>query len=93
MAYIDRDKVLNILRKRQRIHAEDGDGGCADSLWEMCEAIAVLPTADAVEVVRCKDCVHGQYSKGGYLCEYDKYAYYAASHFCSYGERFEEGGE
>ena len=54
------------------------------------------PAADAVEVVRCKDCKHridnkefvrGHYCKkrpsnGGYFCE--------DNDFCSYGERKEE---
>lgn len=48
--YINREKALHILRARYDIHQENGDGGCADTLWDMFEAIEKLPAADVVEV-------------------------------------------
>ena len=51
-------------------------------------AIDAVPTIDAVEVVRCKDCKHYYYSAYAMRCvcdfdnkEWDK------DDFCSYGER------
>lgn len=53
--YIDREKVLDILRARQSLHQEEGDGGCADSLLDMCLAIEDLPEADVVETVKISE--------------------------------------
>lgn len=64
-------------------------------------AIDALPTEDAVEVVRCKDCKHfGMYEFGDgsdgaqpacLTIEYDGFVRFATSvepdHFCSHGER------
>ena len=53
------------------------------------------PTADVVEVVRCKDCKHGHRNGSGqlighYICEYDQNGCLKSSaHFCSYGESSE----
>ena len=63
------------------------------SLDKLIDRVWSIPTADVVEVVRCKDCKHrrddedfasGHYcakrpQNGGYFCEDDD--------FCSYGER------
>lgn len=50
-----------------------------------------IPTADVVEVVRCRDCVH--YQNGG--CNHFGYYTYAPEvdedDYCSYGEM--KGGE
>lgn len=70
-------------------------------------AINGTPTADVVEVVRCKDCKYGRpidktkepekYFKGDCIvCECwnvvgDKPTIYIPHHFCSYGEREERG--
>ena len=52
--------------------------------------------ADVVEVVRCKDCIHyktdteycREHNKG--YCEWDNVVK-SKRHFCSYGERKDEG--
>ena len=66
--------------------------------WTESEAAAVRaflikqPTVDAVEVVRCRDCLFG---KGEVICTNPKCtkSYYGCpvppDHFCSYGERRE----
>ena len=52
-----------------------------------------LPTVDAVEVVRCKDCKYGFLTDdGSYSCDHvDEYYGWGyrtkADDFCSYGER------
>lgn len=49
--------------------------------------------ADVAEVVRCKDCKHGQKNnygqlRGHYICEYDQDGVLKPiNHFCGYGER------
>ena len=55
------------------------------------------PTADVVEVVRCRDCKYCYYYDVPklYECEYhgssdDAVEYVQPTHYCSYGERREE---
>ena len=50
--------------------------------------IVELPSADAVDVVRCKDCKHYDLAKNGFngVCN-RQYATFYADDFCSYGER------
>ena len=62
--------------------------------------IVNAPTVDAVEVVRCKDCVYGKLDKAAYYhdvygdendttlyhCLYG-FGHNKGEHFCSYGER------
>ena len=64
---------------------------------DLIEIIETQPTVDAVEVVRCKDCVHsGQCTKeivmkmrvGSYL-----YCPMGNEGFCSHGERKEDAEE
>lgn len=77
-----RDKPCNI---------KDGEL-CTDNIANYIrEAVKEeTPTADVVEVVRCKDCKHFTYDNGGCcgfgvgLCFVDE------NQFCSYGERREE---
>lgn len=47
------------------------------------------PTADVVEVVRCKDCVHSSYY--GKICHYRVGTDVSPEHYCSYGERKDDG--
>lgn len=60
------------------------------------ELIRSIPAADVVEIVRCKDCKHflfdTEYCKEhnrGY-CEFDN-TIKTRNHFCSYGERKNNG--
>ena len=53
-----------------------------------------VPTADAVEIVRCKDCKYSRVIKRFRRCEHPNDATPICSiddmHYCSYGERREE---
>lgn len=98
--YIEREATIasieNVLRGRT-----DEKGSHAYLAFSMfAELIKIAPTADVVEVVRCKDC---QYGKGEdhegsikvpfmYHCTYDDLSYNGADHYCSYGKR-KEGAE
>ena len=52
-----------------------------------------MPTVDAVEVVRCKDCIHsfmtidGEHAKYCDMFDSDDGVYFDKNHFCSYEER------
>lgn len=47
------------------------------------------PTADVVEVVRCKDCIHSSYY--GKICHYSVGRDVSPDHYCSYAKRSENG--
>ncbi len=53
-----------------------------------------MPTADVVEVVRCKDCAYCRYVDGEDIYKCDRRGYYSEevkpTDYCSYGERREE---
>ena len=78
MRYIDADKLKDDLINNRCFYP---------SIVE--SAIRNTPTADVVEVVRCRDCKHFTYDNGGCcglgvgLCFADE------NQFCSYGERRE----
>ena len=60
------------------------------------DALKMAPTVDAVPVVRCWECKHGEYDDAiedeyCYHCRYDGFSYNKADHFCSDGER--KGGD
>lgn len=55
----------------------------------------VATAVDFVEVVRCKDCKHGQWDsyrgqRRGVTCEYDQDKIMPFNHFCANGERIGE---
>ena len=98
--YIDADK----LRKDEiaRCHCVPCVGSNDSNYKDLDEVLNDAPTADVVEVVRCKDCEHWhiegydpilERTCGTCQREYfgDKYGYREAdgNDFCSYGERRE----
>ena len=56
-------------------------------------SISNAPTVDAVEVVRCKDCLYWEEYDGEMfcLCNVNLMTDTAADDFCSYGERRADG--
>jgi hypothetical protein len=66
----------------------------ADGWNSAIEIIENAPTADVVEVVRCKDCKHyGGVVYGGVCRKYSGYETKVCTekdHYCSYGERKDE---
>ena len=70
----------------------DYDRGWADALGSVANMIKRMPTVDAVEVVRCKDCTQWMYEYDDVgLCVTDvpdiDGVQRRACDFCSYGER------
>jgi len=63
------------------------------------EALSKVPPVDAVEVVRCKDCRYyhvylesnGHTEKGYGACDWINDKSVREDHFCSWGERREDG--
>ena len=49
------------------------------------------PTADVVEVVRCKDCVYA--SRDGYICRYGVGRVTSPDDYCKNGEKMDGKGE
>ena len=67
-----------------------------DTAVDLGLAIADTPTADVVEVVRCKDCKESYTSKDGKLrCDklHPSLDWVEADDFCSYGERKDANGK
>ena len=78
----------------------DSNGDVLVSLQDVRNALAQTPTAEVVEVVRCKDCKHNPDNGGecdrsithtgrDYVCEVNTYRYIGID-YCSYGERRED---
>jgi hypothetical protein len=95
---IDANSFINFFEKAKKI-AEVIPGEMGNILRglydEVIEEIKKQPTVDAVEVVRCRDCVHYDNSEGIQWCHLNsKFAQWGTDWhsfpedgFCSYGER------
>lgn len=59
------------------------------------ECITFIPAADVIEVVRCKCCKHWGGATYGFVCRkfsgIETKICMGADHYCSYGERSENG--
>ena len=91
--YIEREALLKVINTRLK-HLRDAYGDYdhyTDGYDECVDRVEDFPTADVVEVVRCKDCIH--LNKERMLCTNDKIRLFNighptfSNHFCSYGER------
>jgi hypothetical protein len=55
--------------------------------------LEIMPTADVVEVVRCKDCIYktvtkdGEYNPEDIVCEYHMSDGFDSDDYCSFGKR------
>ena len=74
--YIDADEVLIELVKRAVVNITHAK-----------KAVDSIPTADVVEIVRCKDCEH--YAGDGMYCAWNIIA--QDNGFCHCGERRKDG--
>ena len=92
--YIDREALIEWLKRIPLKDLSDGRGLCRVIMEDdFKKAIKNMPkgiTADAVEVVRCKDCRHMEKSQYGRYCQiWGMYNGYGDDGFCCYGERKE----
>ena len=84
--YIDADKLNNYIDTRTSFEGDTGE--IIEKIKLYTKAIIdAQPTADVVEVVRCKDCT---YRKKNTFCLHNM-RYEQDTGFCSYGERKDEG--
>ena len=62
----------------------------------MIDVLKRQPKADAVQVIRCKDCKYGKVDNADfhdqYLCNISGSDWNCGNHFCSYGERKDGDG-
>ncbi len=92
MKAFDADKLLDILDVMIVGHKSASD---------VYDVVDSMPTVDAVEVVRCKDCIHRYHdSKYGYMCVMDSADPHEQSRgvddgewYCADGERRQDGNE
>ena len=80
--YYDMDKLKDMLIARADMVLEGKEVFLHVARW-----LDLLPSADVVEVVRCKDCVFSEESQGA--CDYCKLndCRFDKNGFCSYGEK------
>ena len=81
--YIEREAVMKTAR--DGYHSDFGKS-LAD-LTSLREVLEDTPTADVVEVVRCKDCTEWDKDE----CECSHWYGFREDDYCSYGERMDGG--
>lgn len=89
MAYIDREQVIEAIRKYADIKHNNGEH--IEYINGILKSISVIneqPTADVAEVVRCKNCKKAKNIDmfGNYRCFVFQNTF-TGIHYCSYGER------
>ena len=85
--YIERDAA-----EKELMHAMVGTGFQSRAM----DAIRFMPTADVVEVVRCKDCIHFTQGMAIGMCrrvERKPIFPIGYDHFCSYGAKMDGKGD
>ncbi|MGN0444224.1 MAG: hypothetical protein ACI4F5_06390 [Acutalibacteraceae bacterium] len=84
--YIDKDKLLNDIECIDISDCTDID----DIFTEVERTIDEQPTADVVEVVRCKEHKNARKTIYGYIyCRVDNCIAHKETDYCSYGKRKE----
>ena len=87
--YIEREKLKYDLRNWIVDYEVNGEHETADCLRECIDLIDDTPTAEVVEVVRCKDCKwHDSVDGPMRQCDITN-----DDDFCSYGEREDKQSE
>lgn len=86
--YIDVDiAVKEAIEACNKLFRENGQILTSIDAVYIAEALDEIPTADVVEVVRCKKCAHA--NDDGTICRYGVGHNVTPNHFCGYGERRE----
>ena len=103
--YIDRDSLIEWLKRIRLIDLSDGLGICRVIMEDdFKKAITNMPEniiVDVAPVVHCKNCTHYKIVdefEGGkrYMCKVNRFSYINSDgdmHYCSYGERKEDKAE
>ena len=88
MAYIDKSRAIGMLERFREEHS-NLPNACLKMIDVALNIIKQIPTADVVEVVRCKDCKHWNpigFAENGGWCEKKDIAS-LHNGFCESGER------
>lgn len=93
--YIKREDAMKPLYERFSSAKSRGDDGIAEIVGMDYIAVSNVPSADVVEVVRCKECMHnGSFDTD---CPFgwrdERFNLPDDIDFCSYGEREEQEHE
>lgn len=93
--YIKRESALDTIEKYEPIYKfnmSEREQGYNNALEIVAYAIGDIPSADVVEVVRCKDCIHNDQCKHRVVMwvEDPMNTWHKDIDFCSYGERKEK---
>lgn len=83
--HYDREPYWDMFKIRELEKAPKWDGHTPQVAIDR---IAKL-SATTVDIVRCKDCKHGQCQRFGVICEYHQNILNPFEHYCSSGERME----
>ena len=81
--YIDADELKERLQKCKSTSDEIFGMGITRGVERAETTIDMMPTADVVEVVRCKDCTEWDKDE----CECSHWYGFRENDFCSYGKR------
>ena len=85
--YIDIEKEIDILQRELDECYDSIDPSARRAIKDILLHLRNAPAVDAVEVVRCKDCV----KRGTHMCEMNRDSYYPRkmknTAFCSFGEK------
>ena len=88
--FIDRQAAMNAFAERVK-RSNNSDFAPVPRWNDAVEIVENLPSADAIEVVRCKDCKHYDLFNNGCngmcLRHIDAFEVFYPDDFCSYGER------
>lgn len=84
--YIKRDIAFKMLENYRRDYEEEGDTVVAQIFEDCIYELLDIPTADVVEVVRCRACKHYD---GKWFCNICGISSRRPNDFCSCGERKE----
>lgn len=89
MRLIDADKLQQFPIRANRCDKEHANMHFINGIESVMEYAELLPTVDAVPVVRCKEC---KWTGGDFVCYRGVMVQHKPEDFCSYGER-RGGGE
>jgi hypothetical protein len=84
--YIDAEKAVELIKNYGKGAISDGQVTLdpVDDIILLAKGIDLVPTADVVEVVRCKGCKYS--NEDGTICRYSVGIAVEPEHFCSYGK-------
>ena len=89
MRLIDAEKLQEFPIRANRCDKEHANTHFINGIESVMEYAELLPTLDAVPVVRCKEC---KWTGGDFVCYRGVMVQHKPEDFCSYGER-RGGGE